>query len=320
MLCCKVIIHPFRSKKIWNRPICVLPSVWLLAFLMASPMLAFSTVSTGLTFAEMLKPRKICVEASLRSLHLQSFKHAYGIFTLIFQYVVPFVILVAVYIRICTRIRSLSIVQAKNTQRVASTSENRVRNNATPTEIGMIKPHSSRNHLEINALPMRSMSTNAISLALPKATTENSKERYKRTWKTHDQLGERRQLRLKRRRRANILLTCVSIVFAISWLPLHAVNIFMDYKEHTAGSLADSNHTRDNETNKIGKGFMGARQVTLIQSACLLCVLFSCCVNPLLYGYLNENYRKEFAEILTCCYCSGTLRQPHEREGTSRCS
>ena len=281
---------------------------------MASPMLAFSTVSSGLTFVESTKARKICVEASLQSFQLQNFKHAYGIFTLIFQYVVPIVILVAVYIRICTRIRSLSIVRAKNTQRLAPINDSCMTNNATQLDGGALR----RSYLEVISQPMHSASTNAISLAIPKPNAENSKEGHKKTLKNHDQLGERKQLRLKRRRRANILLTCVSLVFAISWLPLHAVNIFMDYKEHTVGSLADTNSTSDDETSKMGKGFLGARQVTLIQSACLLCVLLSCCINPLLYGYLNENYRKEFAEILTCCYCCGTLRQTHEQEDVSR--
>lgn len=315
----KVIVHPFRSKRIWNRPLCVLPGLWLLAFLMATPMLAFSTVSTGLTFTETSKPRKVCIEASLRNPQLQRFKHAYGIFTLICQYVVPFVILVAVYIRICTRIRSLSSVCSKNTQQTsAPNADPPVLITDTPVISSTVKSQSSRSCLELGGLPRHSVSINGIPMLLQKIDERSRRGRAKKTGKMQlshqDQQEERRQFRLKRKRRANILLTCVSLVFAISWLPLHAVNIFMDYKEHSAVSLTTPNRNSNGGTNEVGKAFMGARHVTLIQSACLLCVLCSCCVNPLLYGYLNENYRKEFAEILTRC-CCGSLR-PSLRRGS----
>ncbi|CDS35645.1 g protein coupled receptor [Echinococcus multilocularis] len=314
-----VIIHPFRSKRIWNRPLCVLPGLWLLAFLMATPMLAFSTVSTGPIFTETTKPRKVCVEASLRNPQLQRFKYAYGIFTLICQCVVPFAILVAVYIRICTRIRRLSIVRSKNTQQTLPLNNNPpVLITDTPVESATTQSHPPRSCLDVQGLPRQSVGINAVSMLLQKTNEEKRRGKAKKILKTQqlrqDGQGERRQFRLKRKRRANILLTCVSLVFAISWLPLHAVNIFMDYKEHTAASLTASDRSNNEGANEVEKAFMGARQVTLIQSACLLCVLFSCCVNPFLYGYLNENYRKEFAEILTC-HCCGCLR-PSSRRGS----
>ncbi|VDM15712.1 unnamed protein product [Hydatigera taeniaeformis] len=289
---------------------------------MATPMLAFSTVSTGLTFTETSKPSRVCVEASLRNLQLQRFKHAYGIFTLICQYVVPFAILVAVYIRICTRIRSLSIVRSKNTQQPSAVNADPLGlSTDTPAKSNASKSQSPRSCLDLGGLTRQSISVNAISMLLQRTDEKNRRDRVKKPREVQllhqDQQGERRQFRLKRKRRASILLTCISLVFAISWLPLHAVNIFMDYKEHSAVSLTASNLTNDGGTNGVGKAFMGARHVTLIQSACLLCVLFSCCVNPLLYGYLNENYRKEFAEILTCC-CCGYLRPSHRRRNLPR--
>lgn len=275
-------------------------------------MLAFSTVSSVITFADIIKPRLVCVEAVPRNPSLHRFKYAYGIFTLIFQYLVPFTILVAVYIRICTRIRSLALVRAKNSQQASSLPPDiHVVNSEFQTEPNALLSMAPHSCMETNNPHQHSILVNRASVILPKFVEDRSKDESRRalenqsTYQSHQ--GERRKLRLKRQRRANILLTCVSLVFAISWLPLHAVNIFMDYKENTASTVPSL--TRANESE-----FLGARHVMLIQSACLLCVLFSCCVNPLLYGYLNENYRKEFAEILSCCCCCCCSRHSHRRE------
>ncbi|KAM7535537.1 hypothetical protein Aperf_G00000090574 [Anoplocephala perfoliata] len=304
-----VIVHPFRSKRIWSRPLFVLPVLWLIAFVMAMPMLAFSTVSSVITFADIIRPRLVCVEAIPPNPGLHRFKYAYGIFILIFQYLIPIIILVAVYIRICTRIRSLALVRAKNSQQAPGLPpEIHVINSESQGEPDALLSTAPQNCMDTINPPQHSISTNTGSLILLKFTEDMSKDRSRVKSKNHSTYhshqGERRKLRLKRQRRANILLTCISLVFAISWLPLHAVNIFMDYKENTASTRPSS--TRNSE-------FMGARQVMLIQSACLLCILFSCCVNPLLYGYLNENYRKEFADVLSCCCCCCCSR--HSQRG-----
>ncbi|VDD76949.1 unnamed protein product [Mesocestoides corti] len=297
----QVIVHPFHSKRIWNRPLFVLPSLWLLAFLMATPMLAFSTVSTGLTIVKTSTPRLVCIEASLQNPRLQRFKYAYGIFTLLCQYVAPIVILVAVYIRICTRIRQLSSARTKNSQLatvIAGPGVNRM-------DVLSINDDPHRTFLEVGDLPSRSVSANMPSGQGGDDVMSLASQRRKQQDRIH--------CHLKRQRRANLLLTCVSLVFVLSWLPLHAVNIIMDYKESSA-TLAPRNRTLD---DAMEGRFMGARHITLIQSFCLLCVLFSCCVNPLLYGYLNENYRKEILETVLCCCCC-RVKMTHRQRSRRR--
>lgn len=39
-----------------------------------------------------------------------------------------------------------------------------------------------------------------------------------------------------------------------------------------------------------------------------LCINLTACSNPLLYGWLNDNFRKEFKEILKCCRRRNTNR------------
>nr|CDS26816.1 Peptide (Neuropeptide F/Y-like) G protein-coupled receptor [Hymenolepis microstoma] len=307
-----VIVHPFRSKRIWNRPYIVLPTLWLLALVMATPMLAFSTVTSIPTFISSIKERLICADAIPLDPSFQRFKYAYGIFTLIFQYLVPFIILVAVYIRICTRIRSLALVRAKNSQQAANQPpEVRIINVDSQVEPISAFPQTLHSCMETNQPPKTSVSIDAVSMVLSKSSNHRTSNAL---WKSGRKQSlrrplqtERRKLRLKRQRRANILLTCISIVFAVSWLPLNVLNIFLDSKENPLEPQPASSDRLE---------YMSVRKVTLMYSGCLLCVLFSCCVNPLLYGYLNENYRKEFAEIFSsCCGCTNKSRSRESVSG-----
>ncbi|CAH8833247.1 unnamed protein product [Trichobilharzia szidati] len=159
-------------------------------------------------------------------------------------------------------------------------------------------------------LPISSTSTSSYdNIALPKI--ENS--RFK--------IIQRRQTR------TNTLLASITILFVLAWLPLHIFNLVMDKRESlilrepfditllpqteyvnksiteaynsnqqfeimnqqmTAFSLPPINN-KQKENSKYGIG----RKITLIHSFCLLCVLVSACANPVLYGWLNENFHRE---------------------------
>ena len=73
-----------------------------------------------------------------------------------------------------------------------------------------------------------------------------------------------------RRRRTNILLTCVSLVFFLAWAPIHLFLIIMDTLEPLK---------EDEET------------VLLIYACCHLTAMTTVCVNPLLYGWCNNNFK-----------------------------
>ncbi|KAL7060777.1 hypothetical protein AAHC03_09863 [Spirometra sp. Aus1] len=325
----RVIVHPLRSERPWHKPAFVLPLIWLIAFIMASPMLAFSSVTTSFS----IKQRKLCAESSGSLPQLQHIKYAYGIFTIIMQYVVPFVILSCVYIRICTRIKKVTKTRVKL---LGSTQPQPLQTPTTATRLSSLP-------IEDPAMPCDSVQKGANGV---KGTRMSLVAR-------HLSLGSRgshgdclmsaknhrRQLQLRRQRRANILLTCVALAFVLSWLPLNVVNILMDYREAKVNQVtplpplpflvpkwqkseltlqsAGENVTRlnpakesDNEMGGSGTSDSGqqgdysshlsVRFITLIQSFCLLCVLFSCCMNPFLYGYLNDDFRAEFMEILCC--------------------
>lgn len=83
--------------------------------------------------------------------------------------------------------------------------------------------------------------------------------------------------RSNRMRRTNCLLTSIAIIFGISWLPLNIFNLYSDvYLEKEAFT----------------------ENLLVVYAICHMMGMSSACSNPVLYGWLNENFKKEFREIL----------------------
>ena len=88
-----------------------------------------------------------------------------------------------------------------------------------------------------------------------------------------------------RKRRTNILLSTIAVVFAFSWLPLNLFNILTEFQ-----------FTMYKAVN-----------VNLAYVICHMMVLSSACTNPVLYGWLNENFRNEFIKVFSCNSCSSCV-------------
>ena len=73
-----------------------------------------------------------------------------------------------------------------------------------------------------------------------------------------------------RQRRTNIMLTCVSLLFFLAWAPIHVFLIIMDGFHDTQ---------KPDET------------ILLIYACCHLSAMTTVCVNPLLYGWCNTNFK-----------------------------
>ncbi|KAF4528607.1 hypothetical protein B566_EDAN009211 [Ephemera danica] len=81
----------------------------------------------------------------------------------------------------------------------------------------------------------------------------------------------------KRMRRTNSLLVSIALIFCISWLPLNIYNLVVDFY------------------NPFGAD---RQSMMVVYAICHMIGMSSACSNPLLYGWLNDNFRKEFKEIL----------------------
>jgi len=104
----------------------------------------------------------------------------------------------------------------------------------------------------------------------------------------------------RRRRRTNRLLVLIAVVFAASWAPLNIANVVNDFNLALVKTFNDS-------------------FADLLFPVCHLLVLCSACINPVLYGWLNDNFRQEFVRILKsgvrcvvgvgrCCGCGRRQR------------
>lgn len=81
-----------------------------------------------------------------------------------------------------------------------------------------------------------------------------------------------------RKKRTNRMLIAMVLVFGMSWLPLNVVNVLNDFYMNTS------------EWKMYNVLFFIAHSVAMS----------STCYNPILYAWLNDNFRKEFKLVLPC--------------------
>ncbi|MEQ2165477.1 hypothetical protein GOODEAATRI_017251, partial [Goodea atripinnis] len=87
--------------------------------------------------------------------------------------------------------------------------------------------------------------------------------------------------RMTNSRRINIMLVALMTAFALCWLPLTIFNVLADWNLE---ALPVCHHN-------------------LLFSLCHLLAMSSTCINPIIYGFLNSNFRQEVREMLLHCRC-----------------
>lgn len=87
--------------------------------------------------------------------------------------------------------------------------------------------------------------------------------------------------RMTHRRRINIMLIVLITAFALCWLPLTIFNVVSDWYQE---ALPICHHN-------------------LLFSLCHLLAMSSTCINPIIYGFLNSNFRQEVREVFLHCRC-----------------
>uniref|UniRef100_A0A3Q2G2N1 Neuropeptide Y receptor type 1-like n=1 Tax=Cyprinodon variegatus TaxID=28743 RepID=A0A3Q2G2N1_CYPVA len=87
--------------------------------------------------------------------------------------------------------------------------------------------------------------------------------------------------RITNSRRINIMLVALITAFALCWLPLTIFNVLADWNLE---ALPVCHHN-------------------LLFSLCHLLAMSSTCINPIIYGFLNSNFRQEVREVLLHCRC-----------------
>ncbi|CAB3257633.1 unnamed protein product [Arctia plantaginis] len=96
----------------------------------------------------------------------------------------------------------------------------------------------------------------------------------------HVQIHRRLRGRRRMTRKTPTILIAIAVTYVISWLPLNVFNLVADFS---------------------AQPFMEEKTMTITYAICHMFGMSSAVSNPLLYGWLNDNFRKEFMEILCCC-------------------
>jgi neuropeptide Y receptor len=90
--------------------------------------------------------------------------------------------------------------------------------------------------------------------------------------------SKKEALERERKRRTNRMLIAMVMIFGICWLPINVVNLLNDVY--------------------MGAGDWKFYNLCFFLSHAI--AMSSCCYNPWLYAWLNENFRKEFKQVLPC--------------------
>lgn len=87
----------------------------------------------------------------------------------------------------------------------------------------------------------------------------------------------RRKGQKRRQRKTNLMLFMIALIFALCWLPINVINIIADFSTD-----------------------LYTENVAIFQPSFVvahLIAMSSAVANPILYGFLNENFRSEFRSI-----------------------
>ena len=278
--------------------ISILAFIWLFAFILSSPLFIFNT---QLTLSLDIHPNDLIqIEQEFTSPHestnvtnnylvnitnsfvstmsakdgddISSFKiyHCvenwpyhqsriiYSYAALLIQYIFPILIVGIAYGSIWWKLNS-----QRNKLRTHTRNDLTLMNAAT--FVGQ-EQHEQSACEQVNETAVSGTKDKKSSLAKPKLSYFQTRQ--KKTLKTENH----------RRRKMNILLSVIALIFAASWLPLNIFNILSDSKM----SIIKADHT-----------------YYVINAICILLGMSSAVSNPVLYGVLNENFKREYAKLFS---------------------
>ncbi|XP_071540845.1 neuropeptide Y receptor type 6-like [Panulirus ornatus] len=101
--------------------------------------------------------------------------------------------------------------------------------------------------------------------------------------------ARRAQKEIERNRKTTILLSTIAVAFAVCWLPWNIVNLLADFEY---------------------EGFRDPTYLYTVFGACHMIAMSSACINPVLYGWLNTNLRRELLEFLPPIFAKIGLMVP----------
>ncbi|XP_049626525.1 neuropeptide Y receptor type 5 [Suncus etruscus] len=308
-----MIKHPISNNLTANHGYFLIATVWTLGFVICSPVPVFHRLlELRETFdSALLSSRYLCVE----SWPSDSYRIAFTISLLFVQYILPLVCLTVSHTSVCRSV-SCGLSNKPNKQEekeminLSLHPSNPSKKSGTQLKFtsshkwsySFIRKHRRRyskktacvlpapprppqeNHLRMlpeNLSCMRSQpcSSNKFIPGVPTCFEMKPEE----SSNVHEIRVNRSIMRIKKRSRSVFYrLTILILVFAVSWMPLHLFHVVTDFN----ANLISNRHFK------------------LVYCICHLLGMMSCCLNPILYGFLNNGIKTDLMSLIRCFHMS----------------
>ncbi|NXE44926.1 NPY5R protein, partial [Casuarius casuarius] len=303
----RMIKHPLSSNLTAKQGYILIATIWALGCAICSPLPIFHKVvdlSETLNL-EALVGRFLCIE----SWPSDSYRIAFTISLLFMQYILPLVCLTASHTSVCRSIGSrlsntenkfeeneminLTIHPSKSTGTQVQPSSRsrwsyafiRKHHRRYSKKTSSVMPAILRHHQDTNSreLPESSCTQksqlSSSSKCIP-GVPICFEMKPKENTEIQDMITVSRSIiRIKARsRRVFCRLTVLILVFAFSWMPLHLFHIVTDFN----ANLISNRHFK------------------LVYCICHLLGMMSCCLNPILYGFLNNSIKADLLSLIPC--------------------
>ncbi|XP_010856640.1 PREDICTED: neuropeptide Y receptor type 5 [Bison bison bison] len=305
-----MIKHPVSNHLTANHGYFLIATVWTLGFAMCSPLPVFhSLVELQETFGSaLLSNRYLCVE----SWPSDAYRIAFTISLLLVQYILPLVCLTVSHTSVCRSIScglsnkenqleekeminlTLHPSQKSGPQVKLPSSQKwsysfiRKHRRRYSKKTACVLPAPTRLPLENrpgrlpehagsrkSPLPSSSKFIPGVPTCFEVKPEENSD--------VHEMRVNQSIMRIKKRSRSVFYrLTILILVFAVSWMPLHLFHVVTDFNDNLISN----------------------RHFKLVYCICHLLGMMSCCLNPILYGFLNNGIKADLRSLIHCLHMS----------------
>uniref|UniRef100_A0A8C5KGC4 Neuropeptide Y receptor type 5 n=1 Tax=Jaculus jaculus TaxID=51337 RepID=A0A8C5KGC4_JACJA len=305
-----MIKHPISNNLTANHGYFLIATVWTLGLAICSPLPVFhSLVELQETFGSALQSSKyLCVE----SWPSDSYRIAFTISLLLVQYILPLVCLTVSHTSVCRSVScglsnkdnrleekemiNLTLHPSKKTGNQVQLTSNQKWSHS------FIKKHrrrySKKTACVLPAPPKPAQEGHARTVpenfgSVRSQVSSSSKfipgvptcfeTKPEENSDAHEMRVKCSIMRIRRRSRSVFYrLTILILVFAVSWMPLHLFHVVTDFNDNLISN----------------------RHFKLVYCICHLLGMMSCCLNPILYGFLNNGIKADLRSLIHCLHMS----------------
>ncbi|XP_033890844.3 neuropeptide Y receptor type 5-like [Acipenser ruthenus] len=304
-----MISHPLSRHLTVNTGYLLLGIIWTLSLSICSPLSVFhKTIELKETFhLDSLKNKFLCIE----SWPSDSYRIAFTISLLFVQYILPIVCLIVSHASVCRRVSSSvpnQEVQPEENETIDLTLHQSDRHSCSAPQLSnserwrlsIVRKQRKRYNKKCSSVMpvMYNHNNDSGELLHPKSKDQHTPSRnillssvpvcFELKAEENTELQKMLPIsksisRMKKRSKSVFYkLTIVILAFAISWMPLHIFHLVTDF----------------------GADLISSKHFKLVYCICHLLGMLSCCLNPILYGFLNNGIKADLISLIKCFYIS----------------